>query len=91
MLGDCTLTRVGVSGSNYNFCVKAHRRTVFTNLDRVFTMQFLVRLPPAWLALPAYSITSSVQPESSHQYEADLRLLFSLASISFPWLYFAML
>lgn len=45
MLGDCTLTRVGVSGSNYNFCVKAHRRTVFTNLDRVYTMQFLVRLP----------------------------------------------
>jgi hypothetical protein len=25
--------------------VKAHRRTVFTNLDRVYTMQFLVRLP----------------------------------------------
>ena len=38
--GDCTLTQ---NGSKYNFCVKAQRRTVYTNLDRVFTMQFLVR------------------------------------------------
>ena len=40
--GDCTLTQ---DGAKYNLCVKAHRRTVFTNHDRVFTMQFLVRAP----------------------------------------------
>lgn len=39
--GDCTIT---TSGSKVNFCVKAIRRTTFTNLDRVFTMKFLVRL-----------------------------------------------
>ena len=26
----------------YHFCVKAQRRTVFTNLDRVFTLTFNV-------------------------------------------------
>ena len=44
MPGDCTLTQ---NGAKYNFCVKAHRRTVFTNLDRVYTMKFLVSLLPA--------------------------------------------
>ena len=39
--GDCILVP---SGSKTNFCVKAQRRTVFTNLDRVFTMQFRVSL-----------------------------------------------
>lgn len=43
-LGDCTLTTG--SGGAVNFCVKAQRRTVFTNLDRVYTMKFLVSLVP---------------------------------------------
>ena len=41
--GDCTLVQNHFS--KVNFCVKAQRRTVFTNLDRVFTMQFLARAP----------------------------------------------
>jgi hypothetical protein len=43
--GDCTLVQ---DRGKYNFCVLASRRTVYTNLDRVFTMQFLASFSPAY-------------------------------------------
>ena len=46
--GDCILTADNSDetvATKYNFCVKAHRRTTYTNLDRVFTMTFTVRAP----------------------------------------------
>ena len=52
--GDCTLVQ---DRGKYNFCVLASRRTVYTNLDRVFTMQFLASFPPA-CRLPLASVCS---------------------------------
>ena len=46
MPGDCILVAgTGAAAGKYNMCVKAQRRTVFTNLDRVYTMKFLVSHP----------------------------------------------
>lgn len=41
--GDCTLTSFQKNGREiFNLCVRAQRRTVYTNTDRVFTMRFNV-------------------------------------------------
>jgi hypothetical protein len=65
--GDCTLVK---DGNKYNFCILAIRRTVYTNLDRVFTMQFLARDSPVqclficfhWHLICGYHLPRKAKP-----------------------------
>jgi hypothetical protein len=44
--GDCVIYQQGTGGSaKYNMCVKAQRRTVYTNTARVYQANFKVGLP----------------------------------------------